>query len=77
MLVKKFFWLLLALGLGLVPTAAKADDGPSTDLYANYTHFEACHAFLDGDQNIEDERWDIDFSKCLDRWPELRVSESD
>ena len=76
-MVKKFFWLLLALGLGLVPTAAKAHDGPGTDPYANYTHFEACHAFLDGDQNIEDERWDIDFSKCLDRWPELRVSDAD
>jgi len=74
---KKFFWLLLALGLGLHPTAAKAQDGPSNDLYANYTYFEACHAFLDGDQMIKDERWDIDFSKCLDRWPELRVRDAD
>ncbi len=46
---KKFFWLLLALGLSVDPTAAKAQDGPSNDLYANYTYFEACHAFLDGD----------------------------
>ena len=68
---KKFFWLLLALGLGLNPTDAKAQDGASNDLYANYTYFEACHAFLDGDQMIEDERWDIDFSRCLDSWPEL------
>ena len=68
---KTFFWLLLALGLGLNPTAAKAQDGPSNDLYANYTYFEACHAFLDGDQMIEEERWDIDFSRCLDSWPEL------
>ena len=74
---KKIFWLLLALGLSVNPTAAKAQDGPSNDLYANYTYFEACHAFLDGDQMIEDERWDIDFSKCLDRWPELRVSDAD
>ena len=76
-MVKKFFWLLLAIGLGVDPTAAKAQYGYGTDPYANYTHFEACHAFLDGDQNIEDERWDIDFSKCLDRWPELRVSDAD
>ena len=68
---KKFFWLLLALGLGLNPTDAKAQDGASNDLYANYTYFEACHAFLDGDQMIEEERWDIDFSRCLDSWPEL------
>ena len=68
---KKFFWRLLALGLVLNPTDAKAQDGVSNDLYANYTYFEACHAFLDGDQMIEDERWDIDFSRCLDRWPEL------
>ena len=74
---KKFFWLLLALGLGLNPTDAKAQDGASNDLYANYTYFEACHAFLDGDQMIEDERWDIDFSRCLDRWPELRVSDAE
>jgi len=74
---KKFFWLLLAIGLGVDPTAAKAQYGCGADPYANYTYFEACHAFLDGDQNIEDERWDIDFSKCLDRWPELRVSDDD
>ena len=46
--MKKFFWLLLALGLGLDPTAAKAQDWPG-GLYDNYTHFEACHAFMDGD----------------------------
>ena len=73
---KKFFWLLLALGLSVDPTTAWAQfDGGNP--YDNYTDFEACHDFLDGDQNIEDERWDIDFSKCLDRWPELRVSDSD
>ena len=73
---KTFFWLLLALGLGLNPTAAKAQDEPG-GLYDNYTHFEACKDFLDGDQMIEDERWDIDFSRCLDRWPELRVSDAE
>ena len=71
---KKFFWLLLALGLGLAPTTARAQFD-SGGIYDNYTEFEACHDFLDGDQNIEDERWDIDFSKCLDQWPELRVSD--
>ena len=33
--------------------------------------FEACHEFLGGDQDIEKERRDIDFSECLDLWPEL------
>jgi len=50
---------------------AKAQYGCGADPYLNYTHFETCHDFLDGDQNIEEERRDIDFSKCLDRWPEL------
>ena len=67
---------LLGLMVVLVSPTAKADDGPGS-LYDNYTYFEACHAFLDGDQMIEDERWDIDFSKCLDRWPELGVSDAD
>ncbi len=71
MVVKKFFWLLLVLGLVLDPTAAKAQYGCGSDPYVNYTHFEACQDFLDGDQNIEEERRDIDFSKCLDSWPEL------
>ena len=73
---KKFFWLLIVIGLALDPTCARAQlDGGNP--YDNYTDFEACQDFLDGDQNIKDERWDIDFSKCLDRWPELRVSDSD
>ena len=47
---------------------AQLDGGNPCD---KYTDFEACQDFLDGDQNIEKERWDIDFGKCLDRWPEL------
>ena len=53
-----------------IKNPAIADDGPGS-LYNNYTYFEACQAFLDGDQDIEMERSDIDYSKCLDRWPEL------
>ncbi len=64
---------LLGLMVLLVSSTAKAQDEPG-GLYDNYTHFEACHDYLDGDQNIEDERWDIDFSKCLDRWPEFKES---
>ncbi len=63
-------WLFIVLCLVLDPTGAKAQfDGGG--LYENYTDFEACHNFLDGDQNIKEERWDIDFSKFLDRWSEL------
>jgi len=68
---KKFFWLLLVLGLLFDPTAAKAQYGCGAETYVNYTYFEACQAFLDGDQDIEMERRDINYSKCLDRWPEL------
>ena len=58
------------LGLGLDPTGitAQLNDGC---IYDNYSDFEACNDFLAGDQNIEDESWDIDFGKFLDRWPEL------
>jgi len=65
-----FTALLIVLGLGLDPTgiSAQLNDG---GIYDNYSDFEACNDFLAGDQNIEDERWDIDFGKCLDRWPEL------
>ena len=68
--VMRSYWLLIVLGLVLDPTGAKAQFD-SGGLYENYTDFEACHYFLDGDQNIKEERWDIDISKCLDRWPEL------
>ena len=64
------YWLLIVLGLVLDPTVAKAQFD-SGGLYENYTDFEACHNFQDGDQNIKDERWDIGFRKCLDRWFEL------
>ena len=67
----KLSWLLIVIGLAMDPMCAKAQYGCGADPYINYTHFEACHDFLDGDQNIEKERWDIDFGKCLDRWPEL------
>lgn len=66
---------LLGFMVVLMSSTAKAQDKPG-GLYGNYTHFEACKDFLDGDQMIEDERWDIDFSRCLDRWPEWRVSDS-
>ena len=71
MVTVKLSWLLIVIGLALIPLGARAQYGCGADPYANYTYFEACHAFLDGDQNIEGERWDIDFSTCLDRWPEL------
>ena len=62
--------LLILIGLALDPICARAQlDGGNP--YDNYTDFEACQDFLDGDRNIEKERWDIDFVKCLDRWPEL------
>ena len=66
----KFSSLLILIGLALDPMCARAqlDGGNPCD---KYTNFEACQDFLDGDQNIEKERWDIDFGKCLDRWPEL------
>ena len=62
-------WLLIVLGLAIDPTGAKAqlDDG---GIYDKYTDDEACQAFLDGDETIEQELWNIDFSDCLDRWPE-------
>ena len=62
-------WLLIVLGLAIDPTGAKAqlDDGA---IYDNYTDYEACNAFLDGDENIEEEVWNIDFSDCLDHRPE-------
>ena len=62
-------WLLIVLGLAIDPTGAKAqlDDG---GIYDNYTNDEACQAFLDGDEAVEQELWNIDFSDCLDRWPE-------
>ena len=65
-------WLLIVLGLAIDPTSAKAqlDDG---GIYDNYTDYEACNAFLSGDQNIEEELWNIDFSDCLDRWPEKGI----
>ena len=66
---------LLGFMVVLMSSTAKAQDKPG-GLYGNYTHFEACKDFLDCDQMIEDERWDIDFSRCLDRWPEWRVSDS-
>ena len=77
MVAVKLSWLLIVIGMALNPLGARAQYGCGADPYANYTYFEACHAFLDGDQNIEDERLDIDFSTCLDRWPELRVSDAD
>ena len=62
-------WLLIVLGLAIDPTGAKAqlDDG---GIYGNCIDDEACQAFLDGDENIEQELWNIDFSDCLDRWSE-------
>ena len=66
-----FTALLIVLGLGLDPAGAVAgvfDDG---GFYESFTDFEACNEFLIGDKDIEEERWDIDFSNCLERWPEL------
>ena len=53
-----FTALLIVLGLGLDPTCitAQLNDG---GIYDNYSDFEACNDFLAGDQNIEDERWDM------------------
>ena len=53
-----FTALLIVLGLGLDPTGitAQLNDG---GIYDNYPDFEACNDFLAGDQNIEDERWDM------------------
>ena len=67
----KLSWMLIAIGLTLNPLGAKAQYGCGADPYVNYTHFEACHEFLGGDQDIEKERRDINFSECLDLWPEL------
>ena len=67
----KLSWLLIVIGLALDPMCAKAQYGCGAETYVNYTHFEACKDYLDGDQNIEDERSEINYSKCLDRWPEL------
>ena len=65
----RFYWLLILFGMTLCSTGvvAQFDDG---GLYDNYTDFQACQDYLDGDENIEGERWDIDFGNCLDRWPE-------
>ena len=58
-------WLLIVLGLAIDPIGSKAqlDDG---GLYDNYTDYEACKAYLGGDQRIQDERWDIDFANCIE-----------
>ena len=72
--MKKFFWLLFVIGLGLDPTAAGAQLN-NGGLYDNYTEFDACKDFRDGDKNIEEERWDINFNKCLERWPELSLND--
>ena len=65
-----FTALLIVLGWGLDPTGITAQLNAG-GIYDNYSDFEACNDFLAGDQKIEDERWDIDFGKCLYRWPEL------
>ena len=62
---------LLGFMVALMTSTAKAQYGCGAELYVNYTHFEACHEFVGGDQDIEKERRDIDFSECLDLWPEL------
>ena len=62
---------LLGFMVVLMNSTAKAQYGCGAETYVNYTHFVACEAFLDGDQDIEMERRDINYSKCLDRWPEL------
>ena len=62
---------LLGFMVVLMTPTAKAQYGCGAETYVNYTHFEACKDYLDGDQNIEDERSEINYSKCLDRWPEL------
>ena len=66
----RYYWLLILFGMTLCSTGvvAQFDDG---GLYDNYTDFQACQDYLDGDENIEGERWDIDFGNCLDRWPEM------
>jgi len=71
MVAVKLSWLLIVIGLALNPLGARAQYGCGADHYVNYTHFEACQAFLDGDRDIKKERRDINYSKCLDRWPEL------
>lgn len=62
---------LLGFMVALMTSTAKAQYGCGAETYVNYTYFEACQAFLDGDQDIEIERRDINYSKCLVRWPEL------
>ena len=62
---------LLGFMVALMTSTAKAQYGCGADPYVNYTHFEACEAFLDGDRDTEMQRSDINYSKCLDRWPEL------
>ena len=62
---------LLGFMVVLMNSTDKAQYGCGAETYVNYTHFEACHEFLGGDQDIEKERRDIDFSECLDLWPEL------
>ena len=62
---------LLGFMAALMTSTAKAQYGCGAETYVNYTHFEACEAFLDGDRDIEMERSEINYSKCLDRWPEL------
>ena len=48
---------------------AQLDEG---NLYDNYSYFEACQAFLDGDENISDEMWTTDFSTGQECWPEAK-----
>jgi len=62
---------LLGFMVALITPTAKAQYGCGAETYVNYTYFESGQAFLDGDQDIEMERGDINYSKCLDRWPEL------
>lgn len=42
------------------------------NLYDNYSDFEACKAFLVGDDNISGEMWTTDLNTCQERGPEVK-----
>ena len=63
--MKHFGLLITLISINSFAALAHLDQG---NLYDNYSDFEACQAFLDGDNNIAAEMWTTDFSTCEERW---------
>ena len=67
--MKHFGLLITLISINSIAAVAHLDQG---NLYDNYSDFEACQAFLDGDNNIAAEMWTTDFNTCEERWPDKK-----